>query len=182
MTRADDLPAVSGRFAAARIDKKPVLRSPSSRRSAWRRFAPYLGSGLALLLFGVALYLLHRQVAAYHAEDVRRALAALSWARIGAALGLTGASYLLLMLYDALALRHLRKALPFARVALASFTSYAFTHSFGFGSIEVARFSGRFVSLQSTSWSWRPACRLRRLSVSGIPGPNATAPDYPRCS
>jgi|SRR5712671_494456 len=140
MTRADDLPAVSGRFAAARIDKKPVLRSPSSRRSAWRRFAPYLGSGLALLLFGVALYLLHRQVAAYHAEDVRRALAALSWARIGAALGLTGASYLLLMLYDALALRHLRKPLPFARVALASFTSYAFTHSFGFSSIEVAPF------------------------------------------
>ena len=70
-----------------------------------------------------------------HAADVERALAALSWARIGAALGLTGASYLLLMLYDALALRHLRKTLPFRRVALASFTSYAFTHSFGFGSI-----------------------------------------------
>ena len=97
--------------------------------------APYLGSGLALLLFGGALYLLHRQVAAYHAEDVRRALAALSWERIGAALGLTGSSYFLLMLYDLLALRHLRKTLPFGRVALASFTSYAFTHSFGFGSI-----------------------------------------------
>jgi hypothetical protein len=56
----------------------------------------------------------------------------------------------------------------------------------GNGPIEVGPVSvdGRFVSLQSTSWSWRPACRLRRLSVSGIPGPNATAPDYtnPRCS
>jgi len=51
-------------------------------------------------------------------------------------------------------------------------------------SVRLPRFSGRFVSFQSTSWSWRPACRLRRLSVSGIPGPNATAPDYtnPRCS
>ena len=39
------------------------------------------------------------------------------------------------MLYDALALRHMRKTLPFGRVALASFTSYAFTHSFGFGSL-----------------------------------------------
>src|ERR1700674_4186144 len=50
--------------------------------------------------------------------------------------------------------------------------------------LRLPRFSGRFVSLQSTSWSWRPACRLRRLSVSGIPGANATAPDYtnPRCS
>src|SRR6201984_1626845 len=50
--------------------------------------------------------------------------------------------------------------------------------------VRLPRFSGRFSSLQSTSWPWRPACRLRRLSVSGIPGPNATAPDYtnPRCS
>ena len=50
--------------------------------------------------------------------------------------------------------------------------------------MRLPRFNGRFVSLQSTSWSWRPACRLRRLSVSGIPGPNATASDYtnPRCS
>jgi uncharacterized membrane protein YbhN (UPF0104 family) len=34
-----------------------------------------------------------------------------------------------------LALRHMRKTLPIGRVALASFTSYAFTHSFGFGSL-----------------------------------------------
>ena len=45
------------------------------------------------------------------------------------------ASYVLLMFYDALALRHIRKTLPFGRVAMASFTSYAFTHSFGFGSL-----------------------------------------------
>jgi len=50
-------------------------------------------------------------------------------------LGLTAASYVLLMSYDALALHHIRKTLPFRRVALASFTSYAFAHSFGFGSL-----------------------------------------------
>src|SRR5207237_2639158 len=58
-----------------------------------------------------------------------------SWQRIIVAFGLTAASYILLMFYDALALRHMRKTLPFGRVALASFTSYAFTHSFGFGSL-----------------------------------------------
>ena len=89
---------------------------------------------MALLLFGGALYLLHRQVAAYHAEDVRRALDALSWERIGAALGLT-----VPQLFPVDALRRagaspLRKVLPFGRIAPASFTSY-FTHSFGFGSI-----------------------------------------------
>ena len=68
-------------------------------------------------------------------EDVRKAFAALSWQRIVVAFGLTAASYIPLMFYDALALRHMRKTLPFGRVALASFTSYAFTHSFGFGSL-----------------------------------------------
>jgi phosphatidylglycerol lysyltransferase len=135
MSPADNVSASSARFTASRINRRLGRWSSASRRSLWRRFAPYLGTVLALSLFGGALYLLHRQVAAYDPEDVRKALTALSRQRIIAALGLTGASYMLLIFYDALALRHMRKTLPFRRVALASFTSYAFTHSFGFGSL-----------------------------------------------
>jgi phosphatidylglycerol lysyltransferase len=135
MSPADDVSASSARFPAGRIDRMLGRGSSPSRRSRWRRVAPYLGTVLALSLFGAALYLLHRQVTAYNPEDVRRALASLSWQQIIAALGLTGASYILLMLYDALALGHMRKTLPWCRVALASFTSYAFTHNFGFGSL-----------------------------------------------
>jgi phosphatidylglycerol lysyltransferase len=135
MSPADDVSASSARFPASRINRTPGRRSSPSRRSRWRRVAPYLGTVLVLFLFGGAVYLLHREVTAYDPEDVRKALAALSWQQIIAAFGLTGASYVLLMLYDALALRHMRKTLPFGRVALASFTSYAFTHSFGFGSL-----------------------------------------------
>src|SRR4029077_16957659 len=131
MSPADNVSASSARFTASRINRGLGRWSSASRRSLWRRFAPYLGTVLALSLFGGALYLLHRQVAAYDPEDVRKALTALSWQRIIAAFGLTGASYILLIFYDALALRHMRKTLPFRRVALASFTSYAFTHSFG---------------------------------------------------
>ena len=134
MSPADNVSASAVRFTAGRINCR-LRWSSSSQRSPSRRFAPYRGTFLALSLFGGALYLLHRQVAAYDPEDVRKALTALSWQRIVAALGLTGASYALLMFYDALALRHMRKTLPFRRVALASFTSYAFTHSFGFGSL-----------------------------------------------
>jgi phosphatidylglycerol lysyltransferase len=133
MSPADNVSASSARFTG-RIGRFKRWSS-SSRRSPWHRFAPYLGTALALSLFGGALYLLHRQVSAYDPEDVRKALAALSWQRIIAAFGLTAASYILLTFYDALALRHMRKALPFGRVALTSFTSYAFTHSFGFGSL-----------------------------------------------
>ena len=135
MSPADNASASSAPFTAGRSNSRLARWSSSSRRSTWHCFAPYLGTLLALSLFGGALYLLHRQVAAYRPEDVRKALTALSSEQIIAALGLTGASYVLLMFYDALALRHIRKTLPFRRVALASFTSYAFTHSFGFGSL-----------------------------------------------
>ena len=134
MSPTDNVSASSARFTG-RINSRFRRWSSSSRRAPWHRFAPYLGAVLALSLFGGALYLLHHQVSSYHPEDVRKALAALSWQRIIAAFGLTAASYILLMFYDALALRHMRKTLPFGRVALASFTSYAFTHSFGFGSL-----------------------------------------------
>jgi phosphatidylglycerol lysyltransferase len=118
-----------------RLLPEAVEIRPSARRPAWRRIAPYAGSAAALLLFFGALWLMHRQVASYRAEDVKGALRLLGWEQISAAVGVSVASYALLTLYDLLALRHMRKGLPYGRVALASFTSYAFTHSFGFGSL-----------------------------------------------
>ena len=87
MSRADNISVSSERFAGGRINGTLGRLSPSSRRSFRRRFAPYLGTILALSLFGGAFYLLHRQVAAYDPEDVRKALTALSWEWIIAALG-----------------------------------------------------------------------------------------------
>jgi phosphatidylglycerol lysyltransferase len=40
-----------------------------------------------------------------------------------------------LTLYDVLALRHIGRTLPYRRVALASFTAYAFSHALGFASV-----------------------------------------------
>jgi hypothetical protein len=48
-------------------------------------------------------------------------------------------SYLLLTLYDVLALRHIGRTLPYRGVALASFTGYAFSHTLGFGSLIAPR-------------------------------------------
>ena len=68
----------------------------------------------------------------------------------------------------------LRDRLPFLRAGVITRSR----------ALRLPRFSGRLVGLRVTSWSWWPACRLRRLSVSGIPGPNAAAPGCtnPRCS
>ena len=101
----------------------------------WRRFLPYIGGIAALLIFTGALVILHSHAQAYRPSEVRRALRNLQAWQPFAALGLAVASYLLLTLYDMLALRHIGRTLPYRRVALASFTGYAFSHTLGFGSL-----------------------------------------------
>ena len=73
-------------------------------RTAWlRRLTPLL----ILALLAGALALLHRELSAYHYEDVRRAIRALRGRQIEIALALTVVSYFILTAYDALALRYL---------------------------------------------------------------------------
>src|SRR5205823_4658817 len=101
----------------------------------WRGFLPYVGGMAALLLFAAALVILHNHAQAYRPNEVRRALRTLQAWQPFAALGVAAASYLLLTLYDVLALRHVGRALPYRHIALASFTGYAFSHALGFASI-----------------------------------------------
>ena len=115
--------------------RRPETRSIKWRIPNWRRFLPYVGGATALLLFAAALVILHSHAQAYRPSEVRRALRALQAWQPFAALGLAAASYLLLTLYDVLALRHIGRMLPYGRVALASFTAYAFSHTLGFGSL-----------------------------------------------
>jgi phosphatidylglycerol lysyltransferase len=137
MSRAENPSYVSPDLPSARAgsDAERLFAAEGQVRSLWRRLAPYLGGVFALVLFAGALYLLHYKVAAYDVADVRRALGLLSWQQILAALAVSGASYALFGVYDLLALRHIGKRLPYSRVALASYTSYAFVHNFGFGSL-----------------------------------------------
>ncbi|MET0250865.1 MAG: bifunctional lysylphosphatidylglycerol flippase/synthetase MprF [Novosphingobium sp.] len=61
------------------------------------------------------------------------AFARLSPLSLTAAVGLTGASYLLLTLFDVAALRMIGRPLPWPTAAVASFTSYALSHNLGLG-------------------------------------------------
>src|ERR1700720_274823 len=112
--------------------ERPSMTSPIRN---WRRFLPYIGGIAALLIFTGALVILHSHAQAYRPSEVRRALRTLQAWQPFAALGLVAASYLLLTLYDVLALRHIGRTLPYRRVALASFPGYAFSHALGFGSL-----------------------------------------------
>lgn len=91
-----------------------------------------LGGLASVLLFGAALYVLYRIAGEVKPKDVIEAFRKAGNEQIGLAVIFTVASYLFLTGYDALAMRQLAiKAHP-ARVAFASFTSYAISFTLGF--------------------------------------------------
>ncbi|TAK07848.1 MAG: hypothetical protein EPO39_05715, partial [Candidatus Manganitrophaceae bacterium] len=94
-----------------------------------------LGPLLGLLLFAVALWAVHRQLAQYHYQDIARALSEISSDRLILALLLTAASYLILTGYDILAFRYLERPLAYGKIARASFIGYAFSNNIGFSMI-----------------------------------------------
>lgn len=96
-----------------------------------KRFAPFL----SLILFAAALWALHEALREHSLDDVVAELRSLSTRQIGIAMALTAVSYLLLIGYDLLALRHIGHRLPLAKVGLGSFVSYVFAHNIGFSLI-----------------------------------------------
>src|SRR5579871_6016055 len=99
-----------------------------SDRSGLRWIAPLL----ALLVFGGVVVVLHQELAQLHIHSVFRHLHAIPRRNVLAALLFTAASYLLLSSYDALALRYLRRLIPYAKVLFTSFIAYSFGHTLGF--------------------------------------------------
>lgn len=85
----------------------------------------------SLLFFALALWLLHRELRDFHYRDVRRFLHDLPAGRLLLALVLTAASYLTLTGYDALSMRYIGKRVAYWKIALASFTGYAFSNTLG---------------------------------------------------
>ena len=96
-----------------------------------RRLLRALGPLVALALFAAALWVIRRELSAYHYHDILRELHALPAARLWLAVGLTLLNYVVMTGYDALALRYVRKPLGYPRIALASFLGYAFSNNIG---------------------------------------------------
>ena len=94
-----------------------------------------IGPLLGLLLFGVALFILHKEVKQYSYHDVIRSLGELPALHVYIALGLTFLNYVVMTGYDSLALRYIHHPLPYAKIAFASFIAYAFSASIGFSMI-----------------------------------------------
>ncbi len=97
-------------------------------RGLWR----WVGPLATLLVFGAVVLVLHHQLARLHVKSVLQHLHAIPRAQVLAALGFTALSYWLLTTYEVLALRYLRRAIPYTRILFTSFIAYSFGHTLGF--------------------------------------------------
>ncbi|HJY81367.1 MAG TPA: bifunctional lysylphosphatidylglycerol flippase/synthetase MprF [Candidatus Binatia bacterium] len=111
-----------------------------------QKFLHSLGPLFGLLLFVVALWVLHHELQEYHYHDVVRHMEKLSAQRLFRALVLTIASYVVLTGYDTLSLRYVHRPLAYGKIALASFIGYAFSHNIGFSLLSGGSVRYRFYS------------------------------------
>ncbi len=109
----------------------------------WRRI---MGPSLSVILFAAALWLLHSELRNYHLRDILNAFESIPAGRLAAAVGLTVLSYAVMAGYDVLALHYIRQPLPFSKVSLASFISYAFSNNIGMSMIAGASVRYRLYS------------------------------------
>jgi phosphatidylglycerol lysyltransferase len=105
-----------------------------------------LGPGLSLILFAVAVWLLHNELRAYHLRDILNALNAIPGAHLWAAAGLTALSYIVMTGYDVLAMRYIQYRLSYSKIGLASFIGYAFSNNIGMSMIAGASVRYRLYS------------------------------------
>jgi phosphatidylglycerol lysyltransferase len=101
-----------------------LAHSTTARRVPWAAL-------LGIALLGLAVYVLHHLLRQYHLHDILDRVRAIPSGKIWRAAILTCCGYGCLTLYDALAVRFAGARVPYPRVALISFMSYAIGHNVG---------------------------------------------------
>jgi len=114
--------------------------------------APIFG----LAIFSLAIWVLYRELRAYHLREIMQELRALPAARLALAVLCAVLSYLSATGYDTLGSRYIRHPLPYRRSALASFIGTTFSNNLGFGlltggSIRLRLYSAWGLSVVETS-------------------------------
>lgn len=116
-----------------------------------RRFLHVAGPLLGVGILCAALWVLHRELRQFHYGDVVAELHVLPSSSALLALLFTALNYWLLTGYDVLAMRYIRQPLSYRRVALASFSSYAFSNNIGLSFLGSSAIRYRLYSLWGLS-------------------------------
>lgn len=110
------------------------------------RLGPFAG----LILFSIALWVLHHELKEYRFHDILQYLKNLPDQQLLTALFLTFLSYLVMTGYDILAIKYIRHPFEYLKIALASFIGYAFSNNIGLSMIAGASIRYRLYS----SWGF----------------------------
>jgi uncharacterized membrane protein YbhN (UPF0104 family) len=112
------------------------------RRKTSRGWMPLVAAGLVAL----AAFLLYRTLSRYSFDQVVDSVMAIPAWRLASAAAFAAASYLCLTGFDWLALRYVRRPLPYGQAALASFVSLSLGHNIGFAGLSSGAIRYRFYS------------------------------------
>jgi phosphatidylglycerol lysyltransferase len=147
-----------------RVAEYRVVASVDESASVKERVLAAVGPLLGLVLFALAIAILHHELAEYHYHDVLGHLRSIPAPQLAAAVLLTVLGYLSLTCYDTLAFRWIGSPLGYSRIALASFIAYVFSHNVG-----LSFFGGSAVRYRMfTSWGVAPAALARAISFNVI--------------
>lgn len=101
---------------------------------------------IAILVIGLAAFLLYRTLSRYSFDELQNAVAAIPFVRLAASGAFAAASYMCLSGFDYLALRYVGKPLPYHKAAWASFTSLSIGHNIGLAFLSSGAVRYRFYS------------------------------------
>jgi phosphatidylglycerol lysyltransferase len=108
------------------------LKADSTSTSHPLRF---LAAAAPLLIFTLALIGIHRLAGEFRLDDVRAAFREIPRASFALAALFAATSYFLLTQYERIAVRHVGSDLPYSRIAVTSFISYAVGHNVGMSAL-----------------------------------------------
>jgi glycosyltransferase 2 family protein len=99
---------------------------------------------IAAAAIGLAAFLLYRTLSRYSLDELIAAVTAVPGPRLLAAAGFAAASYVSLTFFDYLALRYVKRPLPYPKAALASFTALSLGHNIGLAALSSGAVRYRF--------------------------------------
>jgi uncharacterized membrane protein YbhN (UPF0104 family) len=107
-----------------------------------KRWTPWI----TLAISAAILFMLSRVLRQYDFAEVLRALVSVDRSRLALAIACVAGSYFSLTLFDTLAVRYVRHALPYRRTAIASFTGLSIGHNVGLAALSSGAIRYRFYS------------------------------------
>jgi uncharacterized membrane protein YbhN (UPF0104 family) len=107
-----------------------------------KRGAPWI----TLAVVAVILFMLSRALRHYDFDEVLQSVRSADFGRLSLAVAFAAGSYLMLTLFDTLAVRYVGRKLPYRRTALASFTGLSIGHTVGLAALSSGAVRYRFYS------------------------------------